>query len=340
MKAVSVRRIRRRVDGVLLLDKPLGLSSNAALQRVKRCFAAEKAGHTGTLDPLATGLLPICLGEATKFAQVLLDAGKTYVATVRFGYATTTGDAEGEAIEERPVAFEESALRATLQRFVGVILQQPPRYAALKLAGRNYYEYAREGIEIPRVPREVTIEAITLRSWAPPIATIEVACGKGTYIRVLAEDLARALGSAAHLAALRRTAAGPFSLASAVELGALEALPEADRGALLLPIDAPIVGLPRLAVDASAAASLRHGQVPQSAGTLDGLYRCYEPDGAFIGLVSAVEGDLRSVRMVREPPRHGNSETATDGPHRASGDNDDCMSSTEAPYAEAPRCGS
>jgi tRNA pseudouridine55 synthase len=303
MSENAPRRVRRRVDGVLLLDKPLGLSSNAALQRAKRLFSAEKAGHTGTLDPLATGLLPICFGEATKFAHALLDARKSYVATVRFGSATTTGDAEGELIEERPIAFDEPALRAALERFIGVVRQQPPRYAALKLAGRNYYEYAREGIDIPRTPREVTIESLTLRSWAAPLATIEVSCGKGTYIRVLAEDLARALGSVAHLAALRRTGSGSFALSSAATLDGLEAMAEADRDALLFPVDAPLFALPRLAVDPAAADSLAHGRIPSRDGTDDGLYRCYEQRGSFIGLVRAVGGSLRAVRMVREGQR-------------------------------------
>ncbi len=191
---------RRRVDGVLLLDKPTGLSSNAALQRARRLYRAEKAGHTGTLDPLASGLLPLCFGEATKFAQSLLDARKEYVATVRFGIATSTGDAEGEMIAEQPVSFTRAELEAALPRFTGRILQVPPRHAALKLGGRAYYDYARAGVEIPRVAREVDIGALELVDWSPPQATLRVECGKGTYIRVLAEDLGVALGSCAHLA--------------------------------------------------------------------------------------------------------------------------------------------
>ncbi len=194
---------RRRVDGVLLLDKDVGLSSNAALQQVKRLFRAEKAGHTGTLDPLASGLLPICFGEATKFAHMLLEADKTYVATVRLGVTTTTGDAEGEVLKRQDVSVTRDEVEAVLPRFVGRIAQIPPRHAALKYQGRNYYEYAREGVEIPRAAREVTIESLTLQAWTHPDFDLMIRCGKGTYVRVLAEDigvgarLRRASGGAA-----------------------------------------------------------------------------------------------------------------------------------------------
>src|SRR4249920_288764 len=193
--------LRRRVDGVLLLDKPVGLSSNAALQQAKRRFRAEKAGHTGTLDPLASGLLPICFGEATKFAHMLLEGDKTYAATVRLNLTTTTGDAEGDPVDERPVHVSRRDIEGALARFVGPIAQIPPRHAALKYRGRNYYEYAREGIEIPRAARSVDVNAIELVDWAAPDAVLRVACSKGTYVRVLAEDIGRALGSCAHLVA-------------------------------------------------------------------------------------------------------------------------------------------
>ena len=179
---------RRRLDGVLLLDKTRGLSSNAALQRAKRLYRAEKAGHTGTLDPLATGLLPICFGEATKFAQLLLDADKIYVATLRLGVTTTTGDAEGELLVTRPVVSSADELKAMLPRFVGRIAQVPPRHSALKRDGRKYYEYAREGVEIVRTAREVEVRDIVLTSWRAPEVELRVHCGKGTYIRALAED--------------------------------------------------------------------------------------------------------------------------------------------------------
>ena len=218
---------RRRLDGVLLLDKTRGLSSNAALQRAKRLYRAEKAGHTGTLDPLATGLLPICFGEATKFAQLLLDADKTYVATLRLGLTTTTGDAEGEVLATRPVVSSADELKAMLPRFVGRIAQVPPRHSALKRDGRKYYEYAREGLEIVRTAREVEVRDIVLTSWRAPEVELRVHCGKGTYIRALAEDIGEALGCGAHLAALSRTGAGEFALAHAITLDALAELSEA-----------------------------------------------------------------------------------------------------------------
>ncbi|HSD88594.1 MAG TPA: tRNA pseudouridine(55) synthase TruB, partial [Kofleriaceae bacterium] len=227
---------RRRVDGVLLLDKPAHLSSNAALQRVRRLYGAEKAGHAGTLDPLASGLLPICLGAATRFAQFLLDARKRYVANVRFGITTTTQDAEGEVVLARPVALDREALAAALSRFIGPQMQTPPAHSALKFEGRPYYEYARRGIEIPRAPREVTIHALQLLEWSPPEATLDVECSKGTYVRTLAADLGEALGCGAHLAALRRTASGAFDVDDAATLDALEAMSDEARIALLRPV--------------------------------------------------------------------------------------------------------
>jgi tRNA pseudouridine55 synthase len=299
VRARPPRTARRRVDGVLLLDKPHGLSSNAALQRAKRLYAAEKAGHAGTLDPLATGLLPLLFGEATKFANAVLDARKEYVATVRFGTATTTGDVEGEAISASEVAFSRDDLVDALPRFVGAIAQTPPAFAALKYQGRNYYEYARAGVEIPRVPRTITIDAIELVAWAPPQAVLRVACGKGTYIRVLAEDLAAAVGSCAHLAALRRTAAGPFALEDAVTLDALEAMDAATRDALLLPAEAPLAELARLDVDAPTARALVQGRPGSAPPDALGRYRCYDPSGQFVGLVESDGGHLRALRLAR-----------------------------------------
>jgi tRNA pseudouridine55 synthase len=297
--AGRVRPPRRRVDGVLLLDKPAGLSSNAALQRAKRALAAAKAGHTGTLDPLATGLLPLCFGDATKFAQAVLDAPKEYVATVRFGAGTTTGDAEGETVRTCAVAFSRAELESALARFVGPIVQTPPAFAALKFKGRNYYEYARAGIDIPRVPRAIDIGAIELIDWSAPLAVLRVACSKGTYLRVLAEDIAGALGSCAHLAALRRTVSGPFALAAAVTLEALETMDGAARDALLLPSDAPLSGLARLDVDASTARDLVAGRLGRSPPAMSGKCRCYGPQGRFLGVAEASAGELRSVRLAR-----------------------------------------
>jgi tRNA pseudouridine55 synthase len=293
------RPLRRRVDGVLLLDKPAGVSSNAALQRAKRLYAAEKAGHTGTLDPLATGLLPLCFGDATKFAQVLLDARKEYVATLRFGIATTTGDAEGAPARSCEASFTRAELESALPRFVGTIRQTPPAHSALKYQGRSYYEYARAGVEFPRAPREVAIEAIEIVEWAPPVAVLRVACGKGTYIRVLAEDVAEAVGSCAHLAALRRTRAGPFLLGDAVTLEGLESMDSVARDALLLPADAPLVAVARLDVDAPTARALVEGRIGSAPPGAAGQYRCYGPRGRFLGLVESAGGALRALRLSR-----------------------------------------
>jgi tRNA pseudouridine55 synthase len=289
---------RRRVDGVLLLDKPSGLSSNAALQRAKRLYRAEKAGHTGTLDPLASGLLPLCFGEATKFAQALLEARKEYVATVRFGVATSTGDAEGETIAEMPAAFARSELEAALPRFTGRIAQVPPRHAALKHEGRAYYAYARAGVEIPRAAREVDVGAIEVVGWSPPVATLRIECGKGTYVRTLAEDIAAALGTCAHLSGLRRTAAGPFALADAVTLEGLEALDDAARGALLRPVDATLAALPRVELAAADAAALLQGRSVPAGGLPAGRCRSY-CGGRFVGMVEIDEALVRPLRMAR-----------------------------------------
>ena len=302
MAVPPVRRPRRRVDGVLLLDKPCGRSSNAALQHARWLYAAEKAGHTGTLDPLASGLLPVCFGEAAKFAQALLDARKSYLATVRFGIATSTGDAEGETIAQGPADFTRAELEAILPRFTGVIAQVPPIHSALKFQGRAYYEYARAGVEIPRVPRQVEIDSIAILDWAPPVAVLGVACGKGTYIRVLAEDLGAALGSCAHLAALRRTATGPFAVEHAVSLDALEAMDGAARDALLLPVHATLAGMPRLDVDADDARALVEGRVPRSPAAVRGRHACFGADGGFIGLVDVDDRGVRAVRLVRTDP--------------------------------------
>jgi len=290
----------RRVDGVLLLDKPAGASSNAVLQRARRLFAAEKAGHTGTLDPLASGLLPVCFGEATKFAQVLLDAEKRYRATVRFGASTTTGDAEGEVVARGPESVDAAALRAVLERFVGPQAQVPPRHSALKHEGRAHYEYARAGIDVPRPPRAIEIHSLRLHSLDGPLAVVDVACSKGTYVRVLAEDLGVALGTCAHLAALRRTGTGGFDVRDAATLDAIEALDLVARDRLLLAVDAPLAALPRMALDDATARAIRDGR-PTSTGAVEDRYRAYGPDGSFVGLVEVVDGALRPVRLMRAP---------------------------------------
>ena len=298
--ARPARAPRRRVDGVLVLDKPSGLSSNAALQRARRAFAAEKAGHTGTLDPMASGLLPVCFGDATKFAQALLDSDKEYVATVRFGIATTTGDAEGTETERGRDDFTRGELERALPAFAGTIAQVPPRHAALKYHGRKYYEYAREGIEIPRAPRSVDVHAIELLDWVPPVAVLRVACSKGTYVRVLAEDLGRALGSCAHLVALRRVATGPFALAAALTLDALETMAPEARDARLLPPDSLVAAMPRQDVSDDVARSLRQGRRTEAADPdARGRFRCYGPNSEFLGIVECAAGALRAVRLLR-----------------------------------------
>ncbi len=301
-ETLSSARTKRRIDGVLLLDKPKGLSSNAALQRAKRLYRAEKAGHTGTLDPLAMGLLPICFGEATKFAHLLLEADKTYVATLRLGTTTTTGDAEGEVVATRAVAASREDLEAVLPRFIGRIAQVPPRYSALKRDGRKYYEYAREGVEIVRTAREVEVRAIGIVSWRAPEAELSVRCGKGTYIRALAEDIGEALGCGAHLAALSRTAAGEFALAGAITLDALEQRTEAERDAALLPVDALVAGLNRLDFDAADAIRLVQGRPVARAGVADGIVRVYAA-GAFAGVADVSDGVVQARRLVAQTCR-------------------------------------
>ena len=285
-----------RVDGILLVDKPVGPSSNAVLQQARRLFGAAKAGHAGTLDPLASGLLPVCFGEATKFAQALIDAPKRYRATIRFGIATTTGDAEGDVVASAPVAFDEAALTAAMAGFVGAITQRPPRYAALKLDGKPYYHYARAGVEIERAPRDVRIDAFRLIGFAPPDAIVDVACSKGTYVRVLAEDLGASLQGCAHLAALRRTGTAAFSVEHAVTLDALQAMDSAARSRLLLPIDAGLSALPALAIDAAMASALRNGQRPAHHAA-PGRYRTYGPDG-FLGVVESTGDALVVTRLT------------------------------------------
>ena len=290
---------RRRVDGVLLLDKPSGLSSNAALQRARRALNAEKAGHTGTLDPLASGLLPLCFGEATKFARFLLDADKRYTATVRFGVATTTQDAEGEVVASAPVHLDRAAILAALPAFRGVIRQIPPAHSALKHQGRSHYEYARAGIDVPRAPRDVRIATLTLVAWESPDATLDVECSKGTYIRALAADLGAALGCGAHLARLRREATGGFAVQRAIALDALEAMTPEARMATLLPVDVLLAELPRLAVDAADAQRLRDGRaIPAGAGAPERC-RAYAPDGALLGVVTRDGDMLVPERMAR-----------------------------------------
>lgn len=263
MQRHSTRVPRRPVHGVLLLDKPLGFSSNQALQKAKWLLRAEKAGHTGTLDPLATGVLPICFGAATKFSQLHLDADKTYETVVRLGVTTTTGDAEGDVLETRPVTCSVGQLVEVLDRFTGPISQIPPMHSALKKDGKALYEYAREGVTVEREPRAVTIhdlELLDLRlDGDEPCLRLRVRCSKGTYIRTLGEDIAAALGCGGHLSLLRRVRTGPFDASQCITVEALEALPEEQRLQRLLPVQALLPDHTAVTLDSDNAARFLSG---------------------------------------------------------------------------------
>ena len=295
---------RRVLDGVLLLDKPLGLSSNDALIRAKKIYLAKKAGHTGTLDPLATGLLPLCFGEATKFSQDLLEADKTYEATMRLGVRTTTGDAEGEALETRDVTCDEAAIHAAMAQFRGDIAQVPPMYSALKRDGKPLYEYARAGQTVEREARNVTIHVLELIACALPDVTFRVTCSKGTYVRTLAEDIGETLGCGAHLVALRRTGVGALTLEHAVTLDALADVTPETRDSWLQPVDALLSTFPAVHLDADAARRFTQGQRLKLSDIADApaeadRVRVYSiEDQRLLGVARAGEGVLAPERLV------------------------------------------
>ena len=296
---MQVKKTWKQVDGVLLLDKPIGLTSNDALQKARRLFSAAKGGHTGTLDPLATGLLPLCFGEATKFSADLLDADKTYEAIVKLGITTDTGDAEGAVIATAPVNVAESDVFRVLPQFTGDIQQIPPMHSALKRNGRPLYELARQGIEVEREARAVTIYAIDCLGFSGDSLTLRVACSKGTYIRVLASDIGQALGCGAHLIGLRRTVVGDLDLANAVTLAELEALDEAGRAGRLQPVDALLLSLPVVTVEGEAAERFRHGNPVDLPDGLSGKIRIYA-DGRLIGVGEpGSDGRLWPKRLVQ-----------------------------------------
>jgi tRNA pseudouridine55 synthase len=298
------RAPRRRIDGVLLLDKPTGMTSNAALQKARWLFNAEKAGHTGTLDPLATGLLPLCFGEATKFAGELLDADKSYRATLRLGVTTDTADSDGNVLATRPVAVDADRWRAAAADFCGEIDQVPPMYSALKRDGKPLYEYARHGIDLERVPRRVTIHRLELVSLAGDEVVIDVDCSKGTYVRTLAADIGEKLGCGAHLTALRRTRIGDLDVAAAVVLADLELLPIEDRDSRLLPVDTLLAKLPLLKLDDRDSDRLLHGQGIRWEGAAAGArFRLYCTGGRFIGVgEQSADGCLNPRRLVANLP--------------------------------------
>lgn len=289
---------RRKVDGVLLLDKPTGMTSNAALQTVRRLFNAAKAGHTGTLDPLATGLLPLCFGEATKFAGELLNADKSYRATLRFGVTTDTADSEGRVLETRPVDFTTEQLREVLADFTGDIDQVPPMYSALKRDGKPLYEYARAGVEIERESRRVTIHRLELCSHVGNEAVIEVDCSKGTYVRTLAADIGSRLACGAHLVALRRTRIGPFDVGQAASLDVLRAAADEELGQLVHPVDFLLAEMPRVDLADAAAGRFVLGEVVSLDSHQQGLVRVYS-GASFLGLGEMEQsGRLKPKRLL------------------------------------------
>lgn len=308
--APSVRTPRKPLHGVLLLDKPLGWTSNDALQKAKGMLRAEKGGHTGTLDPLATGLLPLCFGAATKFSQVSLDADKRYTATLHLGQRTTTGDREGGVLEERPLhGLSRAAIEAACQRYTGPITQTPPMHSALKHEGKALYEYARAGVEIERPARAVTVHSIDILEWQAERLVLDVSCSKGTYIRTLAEDIGRALGCGAYLSALRRTASGPLHVRDALTLEALQALSAAEREARLHPPDSLLAAWPAVHLPDDEAGRFLSG-LRRRVGLSDApAVRVYRrppepPDaapashGAFLGTAHITAGELIADRLL------------------------------------------
>ncbi|HUW50381.1 MAG TPA: tRNA pseudouridine(55) synthase TruB [Sulfuricella sp.] len=299
---MQFKRVKRPISGVLLLDKPHGISSNGALQRAKGLYQAAKAGHTGNLDPIATGLLPICFGEATKFSQFLLDANKTYQAVFKLGQTTTTGDSEGEITSSSPVDVSRGQIEKALQQFIGTIFQVPPMHSALKFQGKALYTYARAGIEIERAARQVTIYSLTLDAFAGHELTVTVECSKGTYIRVLAEDFGRVLGCGAYMLALRRTRIGDFEIGQAATLEQLEALSQEARDARLLPPDCLLNRLPRILLDQESAYYFRQGQaiwLPKQAHS--GVVVVYDEKHCLVGIGEITDdGKIAPKRLVVE----------------------------------------
>jgi tRNA pseudouridine55 synthase len=303
-----------QIDGVLLLDKPRGPSSNAVLQHSKRIFGARRAGHTGTLDPMATGLLPVCFGEATKFGACLLDSDKGYVASLVLGVRTRSGDAEGEVVERAPVAVTAGQMEETLALFQGEIEQVPPMYSAIKKDGRPLYNFARRGLEIDRPPRKVVIHRIELRNFDGMSACIFVRCSKGTYIRALADDVGSKLGCGAHIAALRRVEIGNFDVSEAISLERLQTMQAQERMRLLLPVDRLVLDLPRLQLSVEASLRFAQGQeIPIPAGIvlpMKSRARVYASSGQFLGLGKATSASrLRASRVLASLQQNGLTNT-------------------------------
>lgn len=295
---MRAKRTWRPVNGVLLFDKPLHLSSNAALQKVRRLFQAEKAGHTGTLDPLATGLLPVCFGEAAKFSAGLLDSEKAYLAKMKLGATSSTGDAEGEITVTGAPLPDEAAVLAVLPQFRGEIEQLPPMHSALKHKGKPLYEYIRKGETVERQARKVTIHELTLESFAGDVMEISARVSKGTYIRTLAEDIGHALGCGAYLLALRRTASAQFSIADAYTWEQLEAMAPDQRNACLLPVDSLLPEMPVLEIDEDSVRRLAQGQrIRRESAISEGKVRLRGPQG-FVGVGRFQDGFVVPERLV------------------------------------------
>ena len=298
------RKRGRDIDGVFLLDKPQGMSSNDIMQKVKRLFQANKAGHTGALDPLATGMLPICLGEATKFSQFLLDADKRYVVTAKLGERTDTSDAEGQVVETRPVNVETSQILTALEQFRGDILQVPTMFSALKHDGKPLYEYARAGITVERKARPITIFELNFIEYQAPFLTLEVHCSKGTYIRTLVDDLGEVLGCGAHVTVLRRTAVADYPTEKMMTWDALQALAEqGDLDQHLLPIDTAVSKLPALKLNAEQSKGIGFGQRVKFANEakLRGQVRLFSDKNIFLGVALIDDNNvIRPQRLITQ----------------------------------------
>lgn len=299
------KRIRQNVNGILLLDKPIGLTSNGALQRVKRLFNAKKAGHTGSLDPVATGMLPICFGEATKFSQFLLESDKSYFVTAKLGEETNTGDSEGHVVLTKPVVdVTLERLQAVMNRYLGEIEQTPPMFSAIKVQGKPLYELARQGIEIKREPRRITIFSLALDELTENTFSMRVHCSKGTYIRTLVEDISRELGCGGHVIALRRLQVTPYGDARMYTLEELEATLANDGmeqlKSYLLPVETAVYSFPAVQLSTSAVFYLRTGQpvrTPLPSGTA--LVRLLAEDGRFLGMGEVqADGRVKPQRLV------------------------------------------
>ena len=297
---MQFKRLKVVVDGLLLIDKPLGLSSNQALSKIKFLFSPKKVGHTGTLDPMATGLLPICLGEATKFSSYLLNADKTYVGLIRLGYKSSTGDKEGEIIkQEFDKIPSKSLVKKILKNFIGPIEQLPPMFSALKHKGKPLYYYAREGINIPRSKRKIIIHEIELLDYQGDELRLKIKCSKGTYIRTLAEDIGNKLNVGAYLLELNRTGIGSLSIDNALKVEQIEKIKVQERGKILLPVDELLSSFQMVILNYDDATAIKDGKIIDQYGKTPGFYRLYEVKNEFIGLGEIDKiGKLKAKRLI------------------------------------------